>query len=359
MKKSGLDEDVSQLQLVRKLSKYINEFHRLGSANLLTKAIKIFYTNPRHHHHGIYIWGDVGRGKSMILDLFFDAVPFEQKLKIHFHKFMMDFHKDLNKLRDGQIGKSGDYIRELGKELSKKYKVICLDELQINNIVDAMVVGRLFEELITSGSYVFFTSNRPPQDLFIDGLQRERFLPFIDLIKEKLDIFELNNFEDYRLRALSEIKTNYLYPINKKNNAELNEMIDLLTGHAENLDEVQINSDNNRTIYVHKAYGKVAVFTFNELCEVSLGALDYLAICKRFNTLIIKNIPKMDKDNHNEALRFITLIDCLYENNIAIICTAETEPDKLYKDGKNSFEFKRTISRLNEMRSANYLKEAL
>lgn len=324
---------------------------------MLSRVISAFSKHPRHHRHGVYIWGDVGRGKSLILDLFFETIPYQNKLKIHFHKFMLDFHKQLNALRENTKGKSSDYIKQLTHDIASKYKVICLDELQINNIVDAMVVGRLFEGLIHSGCFIFFTSNRPPSDLFKDGLQRERFLPFIDLIEDKLEVFELNNFEDYRLRALSEMKDNYLLPINAKTNKELNQIITKLTGHADNLNEIEIFSDKKRPIKIHKSYGTLAVFSFKELCEVPLGAIDYLAICNNFNTVVIKDIPKMGKDNHNEALRFITLIDCLYETKTALICTAAAEPEKLYNNGKNSFEFKRTASRLNEMRSASYLVE--
>lgn len=303
----------------------------------------------------MYIWGDVGRGKSMILDLFFSSIPFDEKLKIHFHKFILDFHKKLNALRANSKGKSSDYITQIAKELSERYKVICLDELQINNIVDAMVVGRLFESLLHNGCYIFFTSNRHPSELFKDGLQRERFLPFIHLIEDKLDVFELNNYEDYRLRGLSNIQKHYYCPLGSRTSKKIDDIIFKLTGHTNNFKEVEIFSDKQKPIRLHNTYGTLAVFSFKELCEVPLGAIDYMAICKHFNTIIVKNIPKLNKDNHNEVLRFITFIDCVYETKTTLICSAAAEPEKLYNSGKNAFEFKRTISRLNEISSTKYL----
>jgi cell division protein ZapE len=306
------------------------------------------------HRKGVYIWGDVGRGKSMILGLFYDNLEVNSKLNTHFHEFMLDFHKKLNGLRNEASNADGDdFIVKLASQFGKKVLVLCLDELQINNIVDAMIVSRLFKGLLANGTYVFFTSNREPDDLFKDGLQRDRFIPFIDLIKSELEVYNLNNFCDYRLMKLYNLEQSYFYPLNEENNQNLAKVLYEITGRS-NLESREVFVDSNHTLMVHKCYGNVAEFTFNELCEIPLGAIDYIALCKNFNTIVIKNIPILSADKHNEALRFITLIDCMYEHHTKLLCTAADKPEQLYKLGENQFEFRRTASRLIEMQTTEY-----
>lgn len=349
---NNLSADPSQIELVALLEKYraeIEEKKRGGLSSLL--RLKASSLNA-----GVYVWGDVGRGKSMLLNIFFGALTTPKKLHKHFHEFMIGIHKDLHsqqKQNDSGLKKK-DFIIKIADELAEKYLVIYLDELQINNIADAMLVGRLFKALQERGVYVFFSSNFYPDELFKDGLQRERFLPFIDLVKAKFDVFNLNNYRDYRLDKLSKIASAYLFPLSSASDAELERIIHDLTG-SKALREKVINIDENRSITAHHSYGNIAIFSFNELCEIPLGAIDYLALCQTFSTIIIKNIPKLSEDRHNEALRFITLIDCMYNTRTKLICTAEVPAAKLYERGKCAFEFKRTVSRLIEMQSAEYL----
>lgn len=352
----SFETDSSQRELIRKLESYKNAIEGQKEKGVIARLIeRLYISKPKLRHFGVYIWGGVGRGKTMLMELFYNNLQHQKKIKIHFHEMMISIHKQLDEMRCRYkySHRSPDYINELAKELASKYKVLCLDELQINNIADAMVVGRLFKALFEQEVFVFFTSNRPPDELFKDGLQREHFLPFIDLINNKLDVFQLNNFCDYRLSNVFKIKQNYITPLNKDTEEKINEIIFELTGRGELLSrEIQI--DQNRSISVMHCYGNVAVFTFKELCEIPLGAIDYLALCNNFNTLIIKNIPLLTPDHHNEILRFITLVDCMYEKKTRLICSATNTPEMLYEGGKNQFEFQRTISRLKEMQTQEY-----
>lgn len=349
---NNLSADPSQVELVALLEKYraeIEEKKRGGLSSLLRlKASSL--------RAGVYVWGDVGRGKSMLLNIFFGALTTPKKLYKHFHEFMIGIHKELHsQQKQNESGlKKKDFIIKIADELAEKYHVIYLDELQINNIADAMLVGRLFKALQERGVYVFFSSNFYPDELFKDGLQRERFLPFIELVNANFDVFNLNNYRDYRLDKLSQIVSVYLFPLSHAGDAELARIINDLTG-SKMLRAKVINIDDNRSITAHHSYGNIAVFSFGELCEIPLGAVDYLALCQTFSTIIIKNIPKLSEDRYNEALRFITLIDCMYNSRTKLICTAEVQAEKLYEHGKCAFEFKRTISRLIEMQSAEYL----
>ncbi len=349
---NNLSADPSQVELVALLEKYraeIEEKKRGGLSSLL--RLKTSSLNA-----GVYVWGDVGRGKSMLLNIFFGALTTPKKLHKHFHEFMIGIHKELHsqqKQNDSGLKKK-DFIIKIADELAEKYHVVYLDELQINNIADAMLVGRLFKALQERGVFVFFSSNFYPDELFKDGLQRERFLPFIELLEAKFDIFNLNNYRDYRLDKLSQIASAYLFPLSHAADAELEHIIHELTG-SKTLREKVINIDDNRRITAHHSYGNIAIFSFSELCEIPLGAVDYLALCQTFSTIVIKNIPKLSEDRYNEALRFITLIDCMYNTRTKLICTAEVPAEKLYEHGKCAFEFKRTISRLIEMQSAEYL----
>lgn len=341
--------DPSQIKLVSKLEHYK---HKIEKEN---KALfgGVFNRKDRSRH-GIYIHGDVGRGKSMLTDIFFDSLEIEKKLKIHFHEFMQNIHKSLHKWREQHSkDKAFDPIPEIAGEIADKYQVICFDELQVNNIADAMILYRLFKVLFDEHLYIFFTSNRLPEDLFKDGLQREHFLPFIDIVNKHLDVFELNYHQDYRLRKLSALKRIFIYPINDQTKAELENVIYELTSHKVK-HERAIAVESGRVVHALNVYGHLAEFSFAELCTQPLGAIDYLSLGHQFTTVVVHNIPKLTRDNHNEALRFITLIDCLYQNRTQLVCLSEVPPDQIYTEGKNAFEFKRTASRLFEMSGAEY-----
>jgi len=351
---AGLEKDLRQLALVHKLDRYKSNID--APKKLISKLVSSLRFKNHKHSRGIYIWGEVGRGKSMLMDLFFNSLENKHKLRVHFHAFMKDFHKSLDQWRKKHKDKdsAADPIPQLAKEISKKYQVICFDELQVTNIADAMMLYRLFDSLLGYGTYLFITSNRIPSDLYKDGLQREHFLPCIKLLKSELEVFELNNFKDYRLDKIKSLKQRYFAPINSSNDNKIDKIIQDLTGHEE-LGFNDVYVDNSRSLKAVRSYGGVAVFTFKELCEVPYGAIDYIALCNHFNTIVIKHIPDLSPANHNEALRFITLVDCMYENKTKLICSAASKPELLYNSGKNAFEFQRTISRLNEMLSDEYV----
>jgi cell division protein ZapE len=299
----------------------------------------------------MYVWGGVGRGKSVMINLFYDEADIKLKKRMHFHEFMAHTHKELERIRNLNE-KIDDHVKYYAQGVAKECHLLVLDELQINNIADAMIVGRLFSWLIHFDVYIFFSSNRMPHDLFNDGLQRDGFLAFLQLIDEKMDVFNLDNATDYRSES-AHIGDSYLQPVTKHNLALVETFIHQISGEKP-LYEQKLLVDKNRYITAYQTYGQMAVFTFKELCEVNLGAIDYIAICKNFNKIIIKFIPKLKPENHNELLRFITLIDCLYEAGTKLICLAECEIDDIYSNGKHAFEFQRTISRLKQMHSGEH-----
>jgi len=303
---------------------------------------------------GLYICGPVGRGKSMLMDMFFKTVPLERKRRAHFHEFMLDVHKRLHNIRQDAKGKprEADLIAPLARGIAEETWLLCFDEFQVTNIADAMILGRLFEALFEAGLVVVATSNTSPDELYAGGLQRDRFEPFIALIKEKIDLLVLDGGTDYRLARIAG-RPVYHTPLGKKSTAALDQafrdLTDLDEGPGDTL-EVQ-----GRNVPVPQAARGVARFTFADLCEKPLGAADYIAVAERFHTVLIDGIPKLDAEKRNEARRFATLIDALYEAKARLICSAAAAPDKLYPKGTHAKEFERTASRLFEMQSAEYL----
>jgi cell division protein ZapE len=309
-----------------------------------------------HSPSGVYIWGGVGRGKSMLMDLFFENTTADIKRKrVHFHSFMQKVHQDLFDCREAaklsKIPNSLDPIEEVGLAISQSAWLLCFDEFHITDIADAMILGRLFEILFDQGVIVVATSNRPPKDLYKDGLQRELFLPFINMIEKYQDIIHLDNGIDYRLNRLNSMDV-YLTPADTTANLKLNK----------NFKELSIGSTarpvyltiKEREIKIPYAAEGVAMATFFDLCSQPLGPSDYLEIASCFHTLILKNIPKLGPEKRDEAKRFVTLIDALYEAKVNFICSAEVSPKLLYTEGDGDFEFNRTVSRLIEMQSTEY-----
>lgn len=355
IREKGLENDPGQFELITILDQYKTSLEA-KSRSLVKRLFSKPYHNKTEKKDGIYIYGEVGRGKSMLMDLFYNSLDLKNKQRIHFHQFMLDFHNALHMYRNKNqnINNSNDQVIMLAKQIAKKVKVLCLDELQVNNIADAMIVDRLFRAIIDEGTFIVITSNRHPEGLFKDGLQRERFLPFIDLVKEKFLIFRLNNFKDYRLDKITGLDKFYFYPLNQEAKFQIDKIIGTVTGNK-TLERMELSVEDNKVLKLERTYGNIAAFTFNELCLMPLGAIDYFKIAQSFNTVVIENIPELTNDNHNEALRFITLIDCLYENHTRIICSAAKPINELYTGSRNRFEFDRTISRLTEMQSAEYI----
>lgn len=301
---------------------------------------------------GLYIFGKVGRGKSMLMDMFFDCVAVAKKRRVHFYEFMQDVHGRLNR---GRAAK-GDPIAAVARDLAAEATLLCFDEFQVADIADAMILGRLFTALFAEGVVVVATSNRPPDELYKDGLHRERFLPFIDLLKEKLDMLELEGARDYRLERFVGRQV-YFTPADDGAYRALERAFADLTdsGSARRTTLVV----QGRTLAVPRAAKGVAWFGFDELCRAALGPADYLALCRNFRTFIVEGIPRMGPAERNEAKRFNIFIDTLYEAHGNLIASAEAPPQELYTDGDGAFEFERTISRLNEMQSDEYLRRQM
>jgi cell division protein ZapE len=306
---------------------------------------------------GLYIFGDVGRGKTMLMDLFFAASPVLRKRRVHFHEFMAEMHERIHALR--QKAKLGELSNEdpvggAAAAIAQETRLLCFDELHVTDIADAMILGRLFKRLFELGVVVVATSNVPPSELYKDGLNRALFLPFIALIEEHLEITQLNARADFRLEKLAGVPVWYV-PADHAAEAALDEAWRRLTaGHAGEPQDLVVKG---RTIRVPRATMGVARFSFEDLCQQPLAAADYLKIAREYHTVVLDHIAVMDYERRNEAKRFIIVIDTFYDNAVKLVASAEAEPDALYcaNEGFEADEFKRTASRLIEMRSEAYL----
>ena len=304
---------------------------------------------------GAYLWGGVGRGKSMLMDLAYETIDCHPKRRVHFHEFMLEVHE---RLRGERSKEAGDPIPPVARAIADQAKLLCFDEMVINNSADAMILSRLFSQLLDAGVTVITTSNRPPRDLYLGGLNRELFLPFIDLIERRLEVASLNGPVDYRLERLGGMPTWYV-PNGPAASQALSEAFFRLTDYPpedrSHVPTEELALPGGRSLHVPKSLKGVAVFSFKRLCAEARGASDYLGVAHRFHTIIIVGIPVMGPENRNEAARFVTLIDALYENKVKLLAAADAEPQSLYPAGDGAFEFERTASRLIEMQSADYL----
>ncbi len=304
---------------------------------------------------GVYMWGGVGRGKSMLMDLLFDCVAIPNKRRVHFHEFMLEVHERLNVERQKD---TPDPVIAVAAAMAADLRLLAFDEMVVNNAADAMILSRLFTEMMANGLTVVATSNRPPHDLYKDGLNRQLFLPFIALIEARMDVLTLNGPVDYRLDRLGTMQT-WLVPNGPEATATLSAAFFRLTDYPvedrARVPALDLAVPGGRTIHVPKAVKGVAVFSFKRLCGEARGAADYLAIAHRFHTVILVGIPRLGPENRNEAARFVTLIDALYENRVKLLAAADADPDTLYMEGDGRFEFERTVSRLHEMGSDSYL----
>ena len=306
---------------------------------------------------GVYLWGGVGRGKSMLMDLGFDAIDVTPKRRVHFHAFMLETHL---RLREARQSEEGDPLEAVADAIAEEARLLAFDEMVVNNPPDAMILSRLFEKLLERGVRVIATSNRPPTDLYKDGLNRELFLPFIEHIEHSFEVVAVDGPIDYRLDRLEGVETWHV-PNGPAATAALSDAFFKLTDYPVE-DRAKVPSEElpvggGRTMHVPKSLKGVAVFSFKRLCGEARGAADYLAVAHRFHTVIIVGIPVMSREMRNEAARFVTLIDLLYDHRVKLLASADAEPAGLYPDGDGSFEFQRTVSRLEEMQSADYLGE--
>ncbi|MCU0803389.1 MAG: cell division protein ZapE [Rhodobacteraceae bacterium] len=300
-----------------------------------------------HAPKGVYLWGGVGRGKSMVMDLFFAATDIPRKRRVHFHAFMQEVHAAIFAQRKKGVD---DPVLPVAQALIADLACLCFDEMQITDITDAMLVGRLFTLLMDAGVVIVTTSNRPPEDLYKDGLNRALFLPFIDLLRDRMEVMELESPTDYRQHRLMGAQV-YFHPAGTAR-AQIDTIWRDLTGGATG--EVLPLIVNGRRVDVPRFANGVGRATFWDLCAKALGPADYLAIAGAVRVLILEDIPQLSASNYNEAKRFVTLVDALYEARVRLIASAADVPERLYLEGAGAFEFERTASRLREMQAVDW-----
>ena len=353
-----IERDAAQEALAARLAR-LEE--RLAQHRLARKSSHLGWlfakSSPAEPIKGLYIYGDVGRGKTMLMDLFFAASAMKRKRRAHFHEFMADVHERVHmyrqKIKSGEVT-NDDPIGLTATALAEEAWLLCFDEFHVTDIADAMILGRLFTRLFEAGVVVVATSNVEPDDLYKDGLNRALFLPFIALLHQHMDVVRLEAPKDFRLEKLSAQPVWYV-PADEDAEVALDNAWQRLTGMLSG--EPCDIAAKARVIRVPEAARGVARFSFRQLCEQPLGASDYLRIAREFHTVILENIPVMDYPQRNEAKRFIALIDTLYDNGVKLVASAAAEPASLYlaTEGYEASEFKRTASRLIEMRSEEYL----
>lgn len=332
--------DPAQSLVAQKLEA-LNEELRAAKPGFLTRL----FTRDAPARHGLYIWGTVGRGKTMLMDDFFAKAPDLPKRRVHFHGFMQEVHAARAAM------KSDDIISDIADGLARDAKLLCLDEMQVTDIADAMILGRLFEALWSRGVTIVTTSNQPPDGLYRDGLNRQLFLPFIARLNETMDVIELGTGKDYRLGRVAADQT-YVTPLSPKADARLVELWHTLAD-GENGRAQEIEVLGRKLLVPYAAHG-CCWFEFDALCRQPLGAPDYLALAKTYGTIFVAHVPVLKASERNEAKRFILLIDTLYDAGTRLVVTAAAEPEKLCTTGPHKAEFLRTASRLREMQSVSW-----
>jgi cell division protein ZapE len=331
--------------------------HAAAKLATLAKALRgyrpgrRFIFAPHKPPRGLYLWGDVGRGKSMLMDLFFSEAEVARKQRIHFNEFMADIHARIHAER--QREGASDPIPPVARAVAERAHLLCFDEFQVTDVADAMILGRLFQQLFERGVVIVATSNTPPDRLYEGGLNRQLFLRFIAEIKQKLDVVELDGQVDFRLHRIAGIRV-YMYPLGPEADVAMDaawlRLTDRKQGAPANLTVL------GRTLRVPQVARGVARFGFEDLCARPLAGADYLAVARAFHTVLIDHIPRMGPNKRDEARRFVLLIDTLYDEGVKLICSAAAPPEGLYIEGDGADAFRRTVSRLHEMQSEDYLK---
>lgn len=345
-----IQHDVAQFTALQHMQTLLDKVLTAFDYEKKSAGYKLLTIQPEKCQ-SLYIFGDVGRGKSMLMDLFYEACPITQKRRVHFHVFMLEVHAFIHQWRQQN---STDAISAFAKKVRTSFLLLCFDEFQVTDIADAMILGRLFGKLFELGIIVVITSNRHPDELYQGGLQREQFLLFTRLLQNAAKVIELVANEDYRLKHLHALKTTYYFPLDEHAGEFVLRSYNKFTNFAAM--QPGVIRVLGRKVKLSAVHGDIALTSFNELCARPLGSADYMEIAREFSTLIMADIPKLTPEKRNEAKRFTTFIDILYEHKVKLICTAEVPVQELYIEGDGAFEFKRTASRLVEMQSEAYLQ---
>ena len=345
LKERGYTSDAAQARAIDALERCENEWtdYKARRSNAVTKLL-VRPPIPR----GVYMWGGVGRGKSFLMDCFFQSVPLTRKTRLHFHEFMREVHRELQELKG-----TADPLDELGRRIARRFRLICFDEFHVADVTDAMILHRLLAALFANRVSIVTTSNFHPDGLYPNGLHRDRILPAIELLKDKLEVIHIDAGTDYRRRTMEHVKL-YHCPLGPAAEAALTRAFNEL---AEARDESPVLHIEQREITARRKAGGVVWFDFKWLCGGPRSQNDYLEIDTRFHTLILSNVPQMPPRLASEARRFTWLVDVLYDRRVKLIMSAEVPPEQLYREGPLAHEFPRTVSRLNEMQSAEYLAQ--
>ena len=346
LKARGYSSDPAQLHAIEVLDRCANEWahYKEKRSNSLKKLI-----NHPDVPRGVYLYGGVGRGKSFLMDCFYSAVPLRRKTRLHFHEFMREVHRELAELQ-GTVNP----LNALAEQIAKKHKLICFDEFHVADITDAMILHRLLAALFENGVGMVMTSNFRPDDLYPNGLHRDRILPAIELLNREFDVINVDNGTDYRRRTMEQIKL-YHTPLGPAADAAMTEAFERL---AETRDEDPVLNIEAREIQARRKAGGVVWFDFKTLCGGPRSQNDYLEIATQFHTVLLSDVPHMPVRMASEARRFTWLVDVLYDRRVKLIMSAAVPPEALYTEGPLAHEFPRTVSRLNEMQSREFLSQA-
>lgn len=340
--KRGFVADPSQRRAVERLQRLYEEWAAYKARrNTALKRLIVKPALPK----GVYLWGAVGRGKSFLMDSFYLAAPLVRKRRVHFHHFMREIHRELNELKGSE-----DPIAQVAARTARRYRLVCFDEFHVSDIADAMILGRFLDRVIARGVVFCMTSNYPPDGLYPNGLQRERFLPAIALLKDKLDVLEVDNGTDYRRLKMERLQVYHTGP-------QADDQLEAIFQDLKDVEEEKQPLDvDGRIIPYRKRAGGLVWFDFRVLCGGPRSYADYVDLARRFHTVMLSGVPRLSAKQSDAARRFTWLVDVFYDDRVNLVVAAEAEPEQLFPEGEHSAEFQRTVSRLHEMQSVQYLQ---